>query len=99
MLALGLDPAVAHACPGCKEAAAGQKGAAGGGEGAPRDGGEISRVSEGYSYTIYGLIALPFTLVAAGGLWIHLAFKRAAREGARPAHGLTVPTPEGAATP
>ena len=58
----------ARACPGCKEALANERGMAAAG------------ARDGYSWTVLGMIVMPFGLLATGGF----AVVRAARRGALP---------------
>ncbi len=58
----------AAACPNCKEALANQ------------EGGDASRLADGYSYSILLMMAMPFSLLGTGAFLV----VRAARRGALP---------------
>jgi hypothetical protein len=60
--------AEAMACPRCKDAVAAKKGP------------EASRLAEGFSYSIYLMMGMPFVLLASGSV----AVVRAVRRGAIP---------------
>lgn len=60
-------PAPADACPSCKDAVAAQ-------------GSEASRLSNGYSYSILLMIAMPLALMGTGAFFL----ARAARRGTLP---------------
>jgi hypothetical protein len=62
-----IAPAPADACPSCKEAVAAQ-------------GGDAARLSNGYSYSILLMIAMPIALMTGGACLI----ARAARRGVLP---------------
>lgn len=66
-LSLGLT-AVAKACPNCKEAVAAQ------------DDGQADRTGRGYAWSIYMMIAAPFSMLGLGSFFV----VRAVRNGSLP---------------
>ena len=66
-LSLGLGGS-AKACPNCKEAVAAQ------------DDGQAERISKGYAWSIYMMIAAPFSMLGLGSFFV----VRAVRNGSLP---------------
>jgi len=90
-LGLALGARTVLACPGCKEAAAAVDHTSG-----DAGAGSLSRISQGFSYTIYAMMGLPFVLTGAGAWWIYAAHRRALRAGAK--SGTAADSPPGEST-
>jgi hypothetical protein len=72
LLSLSLFLSTAQACPNCKDSLPN-------GQPASTDGAATPQVAQGYAWSIYFMLAVPFTLVAALGGAAYVVSKRAAQ--------------------